>query len=78
MFGFTRRRRFEDAVLEEMAYMLDLHGLSPRAVEEARARARRPGLPGARVRVIQEAASRLADRLSREAARQRAPLAFRV
>lgn len=43
MFGFTRRRRFEDAVLEEMAYMLDLHGLTPRAVEEARAR--RPGLP---------------------------------
>lgn len=78
MFGFGRRRRFETAVLEEMAYMLDVYGLTPRVVEEARARARRPGLSAGRVRVLQEAASRLADRLSREAARQRAPLAFRT
>ena len=64
MFGRTRRRRFEEAVLEEVAYMLDLHGPTARAVEAAQARAGRPHLNSSRIRVIEEAARRLQDRVS--------------
>ncbi len=69
MFGQTRKRRFEKAVLEEVAYMLDLHGATDRAVEAARARAARPNLDSSRARVIQEAASRLGARVVAEARR---------
>ncbi|WGM40238.1 hypothetical protein AMEJIAPC_03179 [Caulobacter sp. NIBR1757] len=64
MFGQTRKRRFERAVLEEIAYMVDLHGPTPDAVKAAQARAARPNLNSSRVRVIEEAASRLAARMS--------------
>jgi hypothetical protein len=64
MFGQTRKRRFEKAVLEEVAYMLDLHGATDRAVEAARARADRPNLEAGRVRVISEAVLRLQSHVS--------------
>lgn len=67
MFGQARKRRFEKAVLEEVAYMLDLHGSTDRAVEAARARAARPNLNASRARVIAEAAERLNARVSVEA-----------
>ena len=69
MFGRTRKRRFEKAVLEEVAYMLDLHGATDRAVEAAKVRAARPNLESGRVRVIEEAASRLGARLAAETRR---------
>ena len=64
MFGRTRKRRFEEAVLEEVAYMLNLHGPTARAVEAALERAGRPHLTASRIRVIEEAARRLQDRVS--------------
>jgi hypothetical protein len=66
MFGRTRKKRFEEAVQEEVAYMLDLHGHTPRAVAAARARAERPHLGPSRVRVIQEAADQLETRIRRK------------
>ncbi|MDB5468913.1 MAG: hypothetical protein JWR84_473 [Caulobacter sp.] len=59
MFGRTRKLRFEKAVLEEVAYMLHLHGATPRAVTAAQERAGRSNLNASRARVIAEAASRL-------------------
>lgn len=64
MFGRTRKRRFENAVAEEVAYMLDLHGPTAKSVEAALERARRPHLNSGRVRVIEEAARRLQARVS--------------
>lgn len=64
MFGRTRRRRFDKAVLEEVAYMLDLHGPTPKAVEAARQRAARPNLTSGRVRVIVEALAQLEARIA--------------
>ncbi len=64
MFGRTRKRRFENAVSEEVAYMLDLHGPTAAAVEAAVARAGRPHLNSSRVRVIEEAARRIQARVS--------------
>lgn len=64
MFGRTRKRQFEEAVLEEVAYMLDLQGPTAQAVEAARARAGRPHLNSSRTRVIEEAARRLQARIS--------------
>lgn len=66
MFGRTRKRRFEKAVLEEVAYMLDLHGPTPRALDAARERAQRENLTPSRVRVISEAAARLEARIISE------------
>jgi hypothetical protein len=66
MFGRTRKRQFEKAVLEEVAYMLDLHGPTPRALEAAKERAERENLTPSRVRVISEAAARLEARIISE------------
>ncbi|MBI1405813.1 MAG: hypothetical protein GC145_06780 [Caulobacter sp.] len=59
MFGQNRRRRFEKAVTEEVAYLLGLHGAPAEAFQAAVERARRPNIPGSRVRVIEAAAQRL-------------------
>lgn len=59
MFGQNRRRRFEKAVAEEIAYLMDLHGEPEKAAEAALERAGRPHIPASRARVNQEAASRL-------------------
>ncbi|MBX3479887.1 MAG: hypothetical protein KF842_05770 [Caulobacter sp.] len=59
MFGRNRRRRFEKAVGEEVAYLLHLHGNPADAAMAALERARRPNIPGSRVRVIEAAAVRL-------------------
>lgn len=59
MFGRNRRRRFEKAVAEEVAYLLGLHGNPADAAQAALDRARRPNIPGSRVRVIEAAAIRL-------------------
>ena len=54
----TNKDDFEREVLREMAYMRDLHGEDAHRV--AKERAARPRLGGARRRVIEEAARRLA------------------
>lgn len=54
----TNKDDFEREVLREMAYMRDLHGDHAHVV--ALERAARPRLGGARRRVIEEAARRLA------------------
>jgi hypothetical protein len=60
MFGRNRRRRFEQAVSEEIAYMLSLHGDPIRASAASAERARRPNIGSSRVRVLEEAAARMA------------------
>ncbi len=54
----TNKDDFEREVRSEMSYMRDLHGENAEAI--ARERAARPRLGGARRRVIEEAARRLA------------------
>ncbi|RYF91159.1 MAG: hypothetical protein EON95_15535 [Caulobacteraceae bacterium] len=54
----TNKDDFEREVLREISYMRDMHGDDAPAV--AKQRAARPRLGGARRRVIEEAARRLA------------------
>jgi hypothetical protein len=60
LFGKGRKRRddFEREVLQEIAYLTELHGDS--AIKVAHERAARPRLGGERKRVIVEAARRMA------------------
>jgi hypothetical protein len=63
MFGLNRRNRFEEAVAEEMAYMLGLHGDPAAAAEGSAERARRPNIAASRVKVLREASARLRARV---------------
>lgn len=64
MFGLKRRRRFEEAVKAEIAYMLAIHGEPAAAARAARERAARSGIGASRTAVISEAAERLARQSS--------------
>ncbi len=59
MFGLNRKRRFEQAVAEEMAYMLGLHGDAKAAAEGSAERARRPNISSSRGKVLETASARL-------------------
>ena len=62
MFGLNRRNRFEEAVAEEMAYMLGLHGDPLAAAEGSAERARRRNISSERAKVLREASARLRAR----------------